>query len=282
RRIIIMEIDDIIKKVDRLKQFSLTYMKVKKMLADPYVASKKIVDVIKYDQSFTANILKICNSALYRREQKIRNLIQAVSLLGSNRLKQIVLIESVNAVMSQTYKGYEVNERELWNHSIITALIAEQIGNELKFHDVDTLFTAAILHDIGKVVLSEFVDEKFEDIHNLVKEGSSFLSAEKEVLGVNHAEVGGKILENWRFPQVLIDTVRFHHNPIECRDNKFVKIVNIADTVAMLMGSTTQRDGLSYLSYPEIGAHLKFRNKDVQKVISLVSSKINDVENLLS
>ena len=276
------DIKEIIKKIEKLKPFSPTYLKIKKMLSDPYVAAQKIVDVIKYDQSFTANILKICNSALYRRSYNISNLVQAIALLGNNQIKRIILLESFGEIMGASYQGYEINEKELWRHSVITALITEEIGTRIGVKDIDTLFTAAILHDIGKVVLSEYVKEEFEDIIKLVKDQNyDFLSAEKLVIGMNHSEIGAEILKKWQFPSVLIDAVQFHHDPDQCPDNEVVAIVNLGDTISMLMGTITQRDGMAYRSFPEICKKLKIKEKDIERIISSVTSKISAVEEMI-
>ena len=277
------DIKEIIKKIEKLKPFSPTFFKIKKMLNDPYVSAQKIVEVIKYDQSFTANILKICNSALYRRSYKISNLVQAIALLGNNQIKRIILLESINEIMGESYEGYEINERELWLHSVITALVAEDIGIKVGIKDINTLFTAAILHDIGKVILSEYVQEGFEKIMDLIQDQNyDFLAAEKEVIGIDHSEIGAEMLKVWQFPSVLIEAVQFHHNPEQCTDNHIVSIVNISDTISMIMGIMTQRDGMIYRSFPQICKKLDIKEKDIERIISKASSYIYDIEEMIS
>lgn len=120
------------------------------------------------------------------------------------------------------------------------------------YKDPEIAFTAGLLRDIGKLIIHEYVGNSYKDIVNMVHtENITFSAAEERVLGFNHSQIGAEVANKWYFPQILVDTIRYHHSPDEaatksCEDIKLVSIVHVADSFTMMFGTGVGNDGLMY------------------------------------
>jgi putative nucleotidyltransferase with HDIG domain len=115
--------------------------------------------------------------------------------------------------MDAAVEGYELSPGDLWLHSIAVSTTAEALAKNRKLAEANDIFTPALLHDLGKLVLGEFVKAKHSEIESLVAKGVPWIIAEKDVLKTDHAEIGGLILRKWSFPDDIINAVRWHHYP---------------------------------------------------------------------
>ncbi len=206
-------IDAILESIDRLPPFPETARKVLELSGDEEVDYKEIVDVIKYDEAITSNCLKVCNSSYYGLRVKTFTVDQAVVVLGIQNIQMIALASSKElSGFSKAHEGYCCGTGELWRHSVITALISQLLFKRETKQEASILFTSALLHDIGKMVLNEYVAE---EIGNLVamaqRENLSLLEAEKTAFGIDHAKLGGLMAEKWQFPSMLSNAIKNHH-----------------------------------------------------------------------
>jgi len=229
-------------------------------------------DLEKYilqDQVITANVLKICNSAYYGFSRRISSIKKAASLLEAKTLKKIVMDASLCNLYKDGIGAYSVEKGEMLNHSLYCAMVAELICQEKKIKNPDTVFTAGLLHDIGKVVLDQHVFEKFNLIMDRVlNKAASFLDAENEILGYNHAQVGGIIAREWNLPEVLIEAISFHHQPQEAKENpEVVSVVHIADNICSMIGYGCGTDTLANHIHPFAISSINLCSDDVDRII---------------
>jgi putative nucleotidyltransferase with HDIG domain len=210
-----------------------------------------IVKLIEMDVSLSARCLQVVNSAAFGQSREITSIKQALVLLGNKTLIQIALLQGFGKVLSKKLTGYEADKRAFWNHSIRTGIASRifsiQHTNETQ---PDLLYTAGLLHDIGKVVTSDFLELVDKEISEklLNDESESFLEIERSLLETDHTEVGEWMAKKWNFPEVLQNVVRFHHTPL-LADEKYrriVEIVHIGDILAMMGGSGTGTDSMLY------------------------------------
>jgi putative nucleotidyltransferase with HDIG domain len=138
---------------------------------------------------------------------------QGVLLLGLKRLIQLVVASCVSGVMDKPVPGYDLPPGYLWRHSIAVSIAAEALVKDQKNIDAEDIFTPALLHDIGKLVLGHFVKDELDDIEKIASKGVPYVVAEDMVLGTDHAEVGAQVLTQWSFPSDVIEAVRWHHDP---------------------------------------------------------------------
>jgi putative nucleotidyltransferase with HDIG domain len=207
------------------------------LLQSPHASVDQIEDILRYDPGLTANILKLTNSAYFGLPSQVSSVRQAVLLLGWKRLLQLVMTMCMSAIMKKPIPGYELPRGELWRHSVAVSVAADLLIASLNINDVDEVFTAALLHDIGKMVLGSYVLEDLAKIKEMVSKGISFEVAEYVVLGTNHAAIGARILQSWSLPQELVNAVRWHHDPDSCESRCMLSdVVHVANIMSCCIG----------------------------------------------
>jgi len=242
-----LKLNDILSKSDSLPSIPGAAVKLLSLLDDPESSVNEIEEILKYDPGLTANVLKLSNSAYFGLPQKIGSVKQAILVMGTKRLTQLVMASCVHALMDRPVNGYELSKGEFWRHSVAVSVSAELLVKELKTPGVDVIFTAALLHDVGKIIMDDFVDQEYKLIEDEVQKGVSFEMAEQKVLGTNHAEIGAKILQKWSFPDDIVRAVQHHHLP-DAADPKssLTDIVHIANVLCLMLGIGIGREGLQY------------------------------------
>ena len=246
-------IKKILEKIDYLPPFPLTVTRVIQILKDPGVTPEEIAGVIRIDQAIASNVLRLCNSSYFGLRRTITNLREAVVYIGLKKLKKIMILSGTQKYFDKENPGYETQKGELWTHVLAVSILAGKLGEKINIQNKDALFVAALLHDIGKLVLNEFVTESYGEIMKMVEQkGMTFLEAERNVLGMDHAEIGARILEIWKFSDEIISAAKKHHSPFEEDDSELDNIVRISDTLAMMMGYETGIDGLAYHGFSDI------------------------------
>jgi len=277
-------VDTILPFITELPPFPAVILRVLQLVEDPNSSAQDIVEVIQYDQAITANVLMVCNSAYFGLRQPVTSLRDALVKIGFNRLIEIVLARGSSYIFYQACHGYRLGVGELWRHSVACALLSQILSARLKKEKNPTQFTAALVHDVGKIILSEFVRDHLEEIKNLVQENHhSFIEAEREVLGIDHAELGGKIAERWRFPPNIISGIRYHHTPLSAPTfQELVSIVYLCDLVALMTGFGGGVDGLSYPGYKEVMKQYGLVEKDLEQIVNQLESELKQVDLILN
>ncbi len=272
---------EILENIKALPTMSTTTSKIVTLLGSKDIDMNKIIQLIQFDPAITTNVLKLVNSSYFGLQKQVTSIKQAVVLLGLNQVHRIVIAVSFSPLMNNKIDGYDMPSGALWEHSVATAVASETIAKMIKFPDNDMVFTAALLHDVGKIALSTFVDEYYNRIEEDVQNSNeSFEVVEKKILGIDHAEAGAVILKNWGIPQNLFMPVLWHHDPDACTIDdaqKLVDIVHLADSLCMAGGMGVGRDGLQYRPSENVVKRLKFKAIMLE---SIMSQTMTGIENL--
>ncbi|HYA14969.1 MAG TPA: HDOD domain-containing protein [Syntrophales bacterium] len=275
--------DEIIRSIKNIPAFPAVALKVMALIDDPDYAITDIVDVVKYDQAITANILRICNSAYFGLKYKVVTIGDAVMRLGQQNVIRAVEAAGVSKFYEKA-KGYGLEANKLWEHSVGVALMSQILSKRIFNSEDAKLYTTALLHDIGKVVMGEFVDESFMKIYDIVShEGISFLEAEGKVIGIDHAELGGKIASQWNFPADMREAIVYHHRPdlMTDGDNNNAWLIYLADQACIMMGIGLGNDGLAYKGLSEAIVRFKLRQKDFEECIMMMLGDLERAKELL-
>ena len=219
------------------------------MIQDPKVPSGRIAQAIEYDPSLTTNVLRLANSSFFGFHRSVSTVKDALFRLGTNQVFQLVVAATVGKMAQTPVNGYDLSSGDLWDHLVGTAIASIKLAQNLKLKIPSYTFTAALTHDVGKVVLGTFVEVNAESIRDhAYKEKMSFEQAERKVLEIDHAEVGALLLEHWNLPEDLVDVVRWHHQPEEYRgkDPHAANVVHVANVMCLMAGVGAGLDALSY------------------------------------
>jgi putative nucleotidyltransferase with HDIG domain len=277
------KIDEILATFQSLPPFPQVARRAAEALSNPNAIDKDLAKIIEYDPGITANILRLCNSAYFGIKVSISSLHQAISFLGHKNLMTIILASSSVKYYGNYTPGYDLEKGELWRHSVACAILSQILAQKTNQESHQALFTAGLLHDLGKLVLSIFVSEEFEQINDLVRtKGYSFLEAERTVLGMDHAEVGGQIAEQWNFPKIISKAIALHHEPeLIASGDSLAAIIHLADVGCLLMGIGVGADGLGYRAYEQVMNKLGLRAKDFESALSTLHEELAKAEELI-
>ena len=277
-------IDEITKKIDTLTPIPQITNRVMEIAEDPDGSLSDLADVIQHDAAITANLLKICNSAYFSLPGHVNSVHQAVSLLGLNQVVELILIKNVGGNLLNGQKGYSLEKGELWKHSVATALVSKTLAENKKASDKYLVYTAALLKDIGKVIIESYVGRSIVKINYLAYVmGYSFEQAEEKVLGTNHAALGGLIAEKWNFSPKMIFIIKNHHlADLKAREDFETSIVYLAETVSMMDEIGIGADGLAYKMYEEIFDNLAVSKDYIQQLMTEYRVGLWKAERLLN
>jgi putative nucleotidyltransferase with HDIG domain len=276
-------VDTILQSATELPPFPKVMQRALELIHDPRSSAQDVVDVIQFDPSLTARILKVCNSAFLGLRRKIHSLREALIMIGFQQLLEIILSQETMHLFYAPWRGYDLGAGELWRHSVASSLLSGIISKKLSHEVNPASFTAALLHDVGKTALSKFVKDYLVDIRNLVRHRRlSFIEAEKEVLGVDHAELGARMIEGWNFPKSIVAAVRYHHSPsLTPTDREMADLVYLCDVVAMMTGIGGGADGLLYHAYNEVMQQYGLAEKDVERFMIQLNDRFRLVNEVL-
>jgi putative nucleotidyltransferase with HDIG domain len=231
------DIDGYIDQVKSLPPAPAILPELLSLLGKDDVDSDRIVKLITFDPGLTAALLRTCNSAFLAGAEPVGDVNEAVVRLGFRQVFQLVAATTGSKVLGQSQQGYGIDAGELWEHSVTAAVAAQLMARE-GGADESVVFTATLVHDIGKVVLTEAIEKTYaEVIASSRSDGTSLVEIEKKVLGFHHGEVGGRLLARWKFPANIVNAVTHHHNPAQAKGHeKLAAHVYLGNMVAYFMG----------------------------------------------
>jgi putative nucleotidyltransferase with HDIG domain len=271
---------DILAQIGALPPLPGTAVRLMKAVSDPRSRVEDIVEAIRYDQALTTQVLRLCNSAYFGLSRQITSLNEAMVCLGTVKVLQLVMAVHTNSMLNRPQSGYGLEVGVLWKHSVAVALAASLFAQRIKLTNVNLVFTAGLLHDIGKVVLSQHVAGQFSEILQRVgQQGQDFIQAEREVLGFSHDEIGAQIAEKWSLPEPIVRCIRYHHDPgMADPPDALVDVVYLANSVCLLLGVGLGADGLSYRANPTVMERTKLAERDLEAVGMQMLIELQNVE----
>jgi putative nucleotidyltransferase with HDIG domain len=266
---------EIIESIAAVPPLPTASAEVIRMIQDPKVPSGRIAQAIEYDPSLTTNVLRLANSSFFGFHRSVSTVKDALFRLGTNQVFQLVVAATVGKMAQTPVNGYDLSSGDLWDHLVGTAIASVKLAQTLKIEIPSYTFTAALTHDVGKVVLGTFLEVNAESVRELAyEEKMPFEQAERQVLEIDHAEVGALLLERWNLPEDLVDVVRWHHQPEEYRgkDPRAANVVHVANVLCLMAGVGAGLDALSYKpsahAMEQLGLEIMLLDEIVYEILS--------------
>ncbi len=272
--------EKILKKIDSLPTLPTAVAQLSRLIASPTASAKDFEAVIKPDPSLTANLLRLANSAYFGLRREVTSVKQAITLLGNKRVFEISASAGFSKIIPANLPGYRIQSADFWLHSIAVAVLSEKLAAELRVKAPGLLFTAGLLHDLGKLAIGSFLEEEESALlDRLSNEDVAFSTAEKELLGTDHCEVGAELGQQWDLPDTVIWTARWHHQPSEAGDvdSVLVDLVHLADAIAHMFGYGADVGELSRTIDKEVASRLGFDVHSIEVVSSETESQIREM-----
>lgn len=231
------KVKSVVQNIHNLPTPPIVFHQIQKVINDPNSSAQQVAAVLAEDPAMSVKVLKLVNSAFYALSREIVSVKQAVQLVGMEAVKNLVLSASV----LEMFKGDNIDQEyqeSFWRHSLATGFCCRLLSRKVKSRgivDPDTAFSAGLLHDVGKLVISCFLPEEFNALR-VVREASpnkADLELEAQVLGYTHDQVGGVLAAQWKLPQRLANAITCHHNPQASQDESPIAyIVCLANYLA--------------------------------------------------
>lgn len=215
-----VNLDELIHQAQELKPLPASAVRLAGLVSSVETDLDEICEVIAYDQALTLALLRAANSAADAGANGITQMHEAVFRLGAARILALALGAGAGGLLKQRAPAYGLSEGALWRHSVAAVTAAEILSEFATETLPPETFATALLHDVGKLVMSRFVGESELDlIHRAQTEGGlDPLAAESQILSVHHGELGGIIAQHWKLPERIVKGIIYHHTPAAGND----------------------------------------------------------------
>jgi HD-like signal output (HDOD) protein len=232
----------VIESIDNLPSFPAIVSRLIKVVNSPESSAEDAAELIERDPGLTSKMIRLANSAFYGIPRSISSVSSAVVILGFNTIRSLVLSASVMKLFPGSQKQ-AVDKERFWKHSIVSAMAAKIIVRHfinIRMMDPESAFCSGILHDIGKLIFNEFMNDEYAEVRSFAeKNGISMLNAETKILGINHAEICKVVSDKWSLPLDLEYSLVYHHNPAAAdKLHELVATIHFADILAHEIGAT--------------------------------------------
>ena len=275
-------IDTIIHKIRTIPPLSDAANALMRLIEKPDHTVDELVSIVSKDPMLVGKLIKIANCAAFARRTPVESIGGAVSYLGDKMVVGIALGASASALYGAPLKGYESAEGMLWLHSLRTAIAAREIAHFTHGRvNGGIAYTAGLLHDIGKALITTHLEEHGQEIMAVLENDClDFLSAEKKITGTNHCEIGGIIAEHWNLPGSLQAAIKHHHAPSQTDEQykPLCYVIHLSDIIAMMAGIGTGTDTLRYTFFPDYEQYVPIGRDELDRLIMMVGIEYGRIE----
>lgn len=271
---------------EELKALSPSVGQLLKQTASSTCSIEQVAKTIKQDQAIALKVLKLANSVVYSRGEPVESVHNAVMRIGLSQIRNVVMNIAVMDQFSNDAAAAHINAQLFWEHAIATGLTASHITRLRGGHEneVEAAFTMGLLHDVGRMVLAEHLQDLYAQVlHTAEQLQLPLEQVESRMLLVNHADVMDKLLHAWKFPKNLINPIAFHHLSIANSRKLSPRSVTECATLglanrlahAMLLGSS----GNDSIYTTEDFVHaLKLSPAHIAEIVDIIPDQTDDVK----
>jgi putative nucleotidyltransferase with HDIG domain len=256
---------EIIRSVQSLRPLPANTSRILQALDEADMSAAIVAELIALDQALTAYVLRVANSAAMGTRSGCSSVSEAVMRLGFKQVRSLVLSTVAIGPLSARLNGYRLGDKELWYHSIATASAAHWLASALRYPDPEEAYVAGLLHDIGKLLLDQYVLADYQQVvESMRTQRVPLWVVEEQLFGIDHAGVGGLIASHWQFPLSLVQAIRYHHEPASNPgEQSLAALVNLAN--ALIPQDSSEESALAGRSlHPQTAAILGLTERAIE------------------
>lgn len=234
---------DVVKGIRDLPSLPIVILELLNSFEQTDAPTSALANKVSQDQALAAKTLRLANSSFYGLQYKVTTIQQAITVLGFDSVRTLVMAAGVIGNFSGSVQD-DFDLANFWRHAIGTAICARALARVLKLNQ-DHAFISGLLHDIGKLVLvSRFPDQYSKVIAYRTEHDCTVLEAERKVVVVDHTIVGQTLAEYWKFPIVIQKSIGNHHAPMRQDLGGMPSVIHVADAIAYALDLTGCEDDL--------------------------------------
>lgn len=273
--------ENLLEGIDDLEPLPITINNLVLKLGDDRVSAREIASIIEYDEAIAATLLRAANSAMFGGRIRVERIGDAVARLGIDQLLSIALGTHFKR-LSVPVEFYDLSQDDLWLHAAVSSLAAKEIISVCPRAGIPVLAAvAALTHDIGKLIIVRHIDADLSQLLEIERDrGITFVEAERELLGFDHAEVGAAVAEKWSFPDEVRHAIEFHHQVPVTDPSPMLDTVVLANAVAKTLGVGLGAEGMNVLMDGGCLKRLGLHYNDFGRLCSEVLTKMEGLQRL--
>ncbi|MFP4163143.1 MAG: HDOD domain-containing protein [Chitinispirillaceae bacterium] len=267
--------------INNLPTLPSVIAKMTELLQNPSTSAEEVGQAIKSDQALASKVLKLVNSAFYGFPGRIGTITHAVVILGFSTVKNIVLTASIlDAFRNKPVDEKVFNPENFWIHSIACGAAAQCIARTLGSSEKEECFIAGLIHDIGKIILYQYMPEEFiRTIRKSNQDEKLFFESERELFEITHQEIGSELARLWHLPPHLNNAVAYHHHPSTKRDGYTVtSIVHCADIFVRALDYGNGGDNKIPLICDSVWRNLGLENISLTDLFDNIKDEVEKAE----
>ncbi len=242
-----------------------------------------VINLVRNDANLTARVLKIVNSAAFGLVSKVTSIDRAISYLGERIIVGIAVGDCAGKLFDKELLGYESAGGDLWKHDLRTAIASREVVTQSGADISSELaFTAGLLHDIGKSLISDYLQGSVVDAVEMIstEDGLDYLDAEKKLVGFDHTQAGYELAKAWQLPDELAEVILHHHEPDKASEEfkPLVYAVHLGDNIAMMGGFGTGSDSMRYKLDQKYSDYIKISPNTLASIMLNVDIEFEKLE----
>ncbi|MCC9604895.1 HDOD domain-containing protein [Blastopirellula sp. JC732] len=234
-------LDILIQRVEEVSSLPQIAIQAMGIASTEESSASDLTAVIECDVALSARVLKLVNSSAFGLRNKVTNLQQAIAYLGMKQVRNLAITASVSELFQGGDKIGRYSRSGLWEHMVAVGIAARMFAKRHRIGDPEDAFIAGLLHDLGIVILDQFLNTRFEMMLSAMTAQQVQVRWEQQYFGFDHTEFGERVARHWKFPEPVIDTIRYHHMAGVYRgpNSQLIKAVEMGNMAMTEVGITS-------------------------------------------
>jgi putative nucleotidyltransferase with HDIG domain len=238
-------------KITKIPTLPAIAQEILAVIDDDLLSVNKLIKIIENDPAISSRVLSAANSVFFGLGTPVKILNDAIFRIGFDMVKNIAFGISIMTILDGERHQSALDYQRVFNHSVAVGLTAKLLSRRFRLTIQDEILICGLLHDLGLLILSRYFPEKYLGILNACERDNTLPDAERKVFDFTHADIGNWLAEKWNLPDIVLDTVLYHHTPSLAQNNlKHVAVVHIADYItSQNIIKSVERDYSHYLDH---------------------------------
>jgi len=273
-----VDVHKLIAQANEMAALPASTVRLAELINDPDCNLDEVVESVAFDQALTLKLLRAANSVASAPAEPVRNVQEAVIRMGTAQVMALAVAAGARTILQPSVPAYGLAEGELWRHSVAAAAAAEAMQDSGEFERLPEFFTAALLHDVGKLVMARYLTPEILGFIRRAQEEDHLdrLEAESLLLEVNHAELGGLIAQHWKLPARVAQGIIYHHNPGQGFDT-ICDLTYLANQIAKHIEAGLDGRKFDLVIALDVGERLALTPKRIEELCPLAVSRYEQV-----